>query len=65
MPGQQVFQRNVFQNNVFQIGVIQSILITDTTVMTKPINCVMIGNQPLEEGVTPLRQKISRLVWKK
>ena len=49
------FQANAFQNNAFQTVPSTSILtIASTTILKKPINAVMAGNQPLRVTLTPI-----------
>lgn len=45
------FQGNAFQNNAFQVSAaVINRTVTSTAVLPNPVNCVMAGNQPLEQG---------------
>lgn len=48
MPGAHIFQTNIFQNNVFQVGGVA--IATDTTIIQKPINAILAGQQDYEVG---------------
>lgn len=50
MAFHRAFQRNAFQNNAFQVGIDHTI--SSTTVLQKPIDCVMAGDQEDEKPST-------------